>query len=637
MRKTVLLVALLFLGALAWLALRGSVDSVKSVAPPAPTPVPPSTLVHPVDVPAEERAADAPHVELPVTPEEPSANPRSGASAEELELHGTIVAIDEEGVAHARENGEFELVAWQSNHGKSQSVEIHEGIWSARVPRGVRLGCNEAVLGGRSAVAEEEVAGRELRLPIPDDGQVELRVRWFRPLRLFVRDRVTNVDLTEVTVVQADGWPRSDYRHPGEISAEQILVDSGSSPIEIAAQTERYLPVHVRSPGRAWEVVELDAAEGGDRIVVLGPGGDLDLELDARRIDPGAVVRVRDPIGDVVAELDVLNGDRFVLQGLPTGTLGVSAEIGHPWESPIVLGKSEVEIQTGKRVHLVLPLGTAPTDSSVVMAGEVMIPRAWELQRFLLVVKLLDPPLGGRKADRRLGSDEMRLDTEREGVWQWRLEGQQAGRYEIGVFQLNYSVSLRVPDTGREDIVLEISPPVQALVHVIDKEGHLEAPVEIVLWNCRRPEWSHGGRCDRAEWDEQAHGWRLRAPRGEIELHTDGGEYRPVAKLVELRDGPNELTLEVQRQYGVLLRLEHEGTAIPWPLGVRVESQPREGGSGQRSVGSGSAPLFLAFDRPGAWIMSVSEIPGYEPIPPFEVTVDPEHRSEHTIELVPKR
>ncbi len=638
MRKALVVIALLLAVTLGWFALRRSQSGVESLAPPAALPAAHAEASHALDPLSEEPAKGARQVEPSAVPEKSTPAPNTDATVDGVALRGTIVAIDERGVEHPREDGEFQLVAWKGQGGGGQTVAVRSGAWSARVPLGVLLGCGWARLGGRDAVPEQEVAGQPLRLPIPADGVVALRVRWLRPLRLFVRDRDSNVDLADVTLIRAEGWPRMDYPHPGEITPERVLVASKPSPIPIAPQANRYLSLHVGSPGHAWERLQLDAAEGGERFVMLGPGGDLDLDLVAEHIDASTVVRVRDPLLRVAAEVDVRDRRKLAFEGLPTGKLGVSAEIGNWWKSPIVCGQGEVEVRAGERAHLVLGLGTAPADTSVALGGEVVIPEEWGTKDFLLlVVKLLDPPLGGREGIRRLAAGEMRPDAERAGVWHWRLEGLQAGRYELEVFRFYYSVSLLVPETGLEDVRIEVPKPCEARVRVVDAQSGADADVEMVIWNCRRPEWVHGGGCSPAEWDADARSWRLRAPRGEVELHTRGGDYKELDKLVDLREGTNEVVLEVQRQYSVRLKLVQAGTPVPWPKIVQVKLRPKEGGEEQSFWDSGGGAAFLVvFDHPGKWIVTLPEISGYESVPPFDVRVDPGHASEQTIELVPK-
>ncbi len=605
-----------------------------STAARLPVPADTTRALEPLS--AETSPAVRESVDTPATSPATSV-PITVAAPAEVELRGTIVAIDEKGAEHAQENGEFVLIAWTRQRGTEATVAVRAGRWTARVPAGVLLGCGSAKLGGRDAVLERELDGTPSQLPLPADGTLELRMRWLRALRLFVRDRDSNVDLAEVTLVRAGSWPRSDNPHPGEITAERLFANARPSPIEIAAQNARYLPLHVGSPGHAWETVRLDCAEGGERFVVLGPGGDLDLDLVAERIDASSVVRVRGPIGIVAAEFDIHDRRRFAIDGLPVGKLPVSVEIGDWWEQPIVLGKDEVEIRAGERAHLVLALAAPPADKSVKLGGTVVLPTEWGLERFMLVVELLDPPLNGREPIQRIQSKAMSKDAERAGVWHWHLEGMQPGRYQLLLWQLQFVIALRLEDGGREDVVITAPPPCEARVRVVDRLAGTEAEVEHVYWNGKRTEWAPGGGSLPAEWNADDRAWHLRAPRGEIELHTSDARYKQIQRIVELRSGTNDIVLEVERQFGVVLTLARAGSAVPWPQVVGIKLREKTGGKEQSRWSGGGPQLFVAVDHPGEWIVTLPEIAGYELVPPVELRVDPERVSEQTIELVPKR
>ncbi len=283
-----------------------------------------------------------------------------------------------------------------------------------------------------------------------------------------------------------------------------------------------------------------------------------------------------------------------------------------------------------------LSLAPAPASVAVSLGGEVVVPPSWGAKRFLLVIELLDPPLGGREAIRRLSSDEMRLDRERAGVWHWRVDNLQAGEYQLCVWNYSCSLKLRVPEGGLEDVRLVVPEPCDALVRVVDAASGADARVEHLIWNARRPDGIFGGGALPAEWDQALTRWRLRAPRGEIELHTLGGDFADATKLVELREGTNEIVLEVARQYSVLLKLAQAGSAVHWPDVVEIKRRPKDDGTETSFWCSGREDVRVPFERPGTWIVTLPEILGYQPTPPFEVHVDPEHGMEHTVELVPK-
>jgi hypothetical protein len=637
MRKALVLIGLLVAALLGWFALKRGQAGAESLAPPAAEAAARADAPHPLDPLPDASAAAGREAAVPAVTTEPAKTTAADTEADGIALRGTIVAIDENGVEHASEDGKFGLVAWKGQgSGGVQTVAVHSGAWTARVARGVEIGCQDAELGGRSAVPDGEVLNHPLRFPVPADGAVALRVRWLRALRIFVRDRDSKLDLADVTLVRAEGWPRPDVAHPGDVTAQRVLAQSKPSPVTLAPMSERELALQAGSPGHAWTLMKLDTAESVDRYVTLDPGGDLELELVAERIDKSTVVRVRDAMTLVVAEIDVADRRRLAFEGLRTGRCSVSAEIGQWWKTPIVLGTSEVEIRAGERAHALLTLASPPADVSVALGGELVVPVEWGTKELQLRVDLLDPPLGGREKFHWIHSRQMRADPERAGVWHWRIEGMQPGRYQLGVMPFCYSITLGVPATGLENVLIEVPKPGDARVRVVDAASGADAQVEHVYWNCRPPEGAQGAGSGRAEWDADARRWKLRAPRGEVELRAGGGDYKDLRQLVELREGTNEIVLEVTHQYSVLFKLAQAGHAVHWPDVVQIRMRPKEGGEEQSAWSSGREDVRVPFEHPGVWIVTLPEISGYEPVAPFEVRVDPEHGTEQTVELVPK-
>lgn len=624
-------------GLLAWLAWTGRAAR--------PAPLATSAAETPAASPASCAAvelgeANAPPEsrELAVPPSVPQPTAVAPAPAAELlELRGTLVAIDEHGVEHPREDGGFALVLWKGPKGREQTVAVRAGSWTARVPRepGLHLGAQEIVLGGRGAALEDEAAYRPLQCALPEDGRLAWRARWLRTSVLHVRDRDSGAELSDVTLVRSPPWPRGGYPHPGEFEAARVLAGGRSSPIELPAEKQRLLDLHVHAPGHAWEHVQLDGVQGGERVVLLGSGGGLDVELEAERIDAGTLLRVYEASTLVNAESDVRDRRRLSFDGLRCGPVTLRAEIGNWWEDPLVLGSAATEIRAGERATLRLALKPPPSADSVAIGGEVVLAPEWKLEHFLLVVELLDPPLGGREPVQRILSQEMRRDEERPGVWHWRIEDRQAGRYQIVLWNLQYSVALEVPPGGQQDIRIQPPRPCEAELRTVDKQSGAPIEVEHVFWNCERSSWVHGGGAQPAEWDPRERLWRLVAPEGEIELHTNGGRTRPDRRVVTLHEGRNTIVLELEREYHLALVLSHAGKTIPWPDVVAIHRLRRSTGQEDDVWGPGRERFVVGFDSPGGWTLTLPEIPGYRKLAPIDVTIDPERDGELVIELEP--
>jgi hypothetical protein len=630
-----LVAAAVIAAALVWFVCRPQPRDELSATPPRAVELAATGQVGPERLP--ELGASVEAERAPVVASEPPPAPVEAKSGEaklatdDVEVRGTVVVIDELDREHAAESGHIELVLWRGRGGSGHTERVEAGGWRARVPPDVELGVSSLTLGGRPAFVEDDS-----RHPVDPARTIELRARWGRVTRLHVRDAETLAELTDVSVVRASGWPAMDYPHPGRGFGARVFVDGATSPLELPPDPNRHLALHVGAPGHAWKTLRVDGSEGGERFVLLEPAGDLDVEILGASADASTVLRVRDAQSQLYAEIPLAGRRSLALERLPEGVVWVAAEIGNPWSKPVVLAKGRATIERGRRSRVELELAPSPESVSVRLGGTVEVPAAWQLERFLLVAELLDPPLGGREAIVRLSSSSMEHDEARPETWRWHIDEAQAGRYELEVYPLAYSISLRVDAPGREDIVLAVPPPIELTVRVLDAATGAPAAVEYVHWHCRWPEWVRGGGAMQAEATADPGVWRLRAPETTVEVSASGGLYRHASTTVDLTQPPLEAVLRVERQYSVGLSLVSGGANVPWPNGLFVRWRPAVGGEERSAWVGGGSLLRLTFDSPGLYLVSVPEIEGYQPIPLQEVHADPGRETEHAIELVPR-
>ena len=632
MKRTFVSAAVLAAAALVvWLARPGDGGGVGAIVPEeAPTLEPqavPESTVPESAAPPAERGQER---ELAEAPQEAAtvAAPSDAEPGDEVELVGTIVVEDEGGEEHAQENGWFRLISWRGSGGSGEGVEVVAGTWRATVAADVTLGVQEIELGGRRAATLGED-----RIPLPADGRVELRARWFRGTTLRVLDVETRMDLEDVTVVHAEAWPRPEGSHPGEVSDVRTVVREADSPLALPAMELKGGMFHVAAPGRAWKRISLDALQGGERIVVLEPGGALEIEIVGETGDPGAKLRVRAPNRLPVAELDLGDRPRLVLEGLPIGLARVAVELGKWWDDPVVLGRGEATIEAGGRARLRLMIEPAPLAEAVPFGGEVVVPVEWELDRFLLVLKLLDPPLGGREEAVRLSSRVLAPVAERPGTWRWEHPNAQAGRYELELYPLYFSTTVEVGPGGDENVRLEAPPPGEVLVRTVDARTGAEIEVELVLWNCARPEGVRGGGLGRAERDTGTGLWRVRAPQGEVEVRARAEGYSDGKQTVRLDERPRELELRLERRFGIRVTLRDGSITVPWERGVMLACRPARGEALRPTWIAGGPVAHLPVPAPGTYLVTLPELAGYEPVPEQEVYVGEDGPAELVVEL----
>jgi len=615
LKRVVLAFAILLVVVLALLlALRGSRFQGSTSEPGASGPIPSAAdgaELEPAPVPPGVAVArDAERVPQP----EPEASPEP-AGPDEVEIRGTLVAIDEHDVEHATEDGWFVLVLRRNSAEPPTGVLVEDGAWQVRVPVGSKLRVGTIELGGRVALLE----GGQESLPIPPDRFLELRAHWLRGTLVHLRDVDTNATLNDVTVVDAGRYPRIGLPHPGEVTPNRTVMTGADSPVLLPAGRDPDRVFLLTCPGHTWGRVRHDGSSGGERVLLLGPGVRL---------------RVRDPEWSMAAELDLAGRRLIPVERLPVGTLHVSVEIGGWSDIPLVLGRGDVEIVAEERTHLEIELKPGPPLEEVPIGGEIVLPAAWKIEMFLLCANLLDRNLGEQATNRSIASTSMERDEEQPEIWRWRLEEAQPGRYELQLFPIQHRISLEVGPAGREDIVIEVPPPGEVRVRVVDAATGLEAAVDRVMWSGTRPRWVRSSTMTGAEWNAGARHWEFRAPQGEVIVGADGGGYYGMDEVVQVGPEPVEVTLTVDRDWRIELRLTDGSTPIPWPPGVQVEILADPNGEPGLAWGGDSLVYEILVEEPGTYRLAVPDIPGYEPIPEQEVYVGESGLAELEIELV---
>lgn len=296
--RTIVLAAALAaaaLVALSWIVLSRSRGQIHEAPLEVAVQADPAPIAEKIPAPAatEERAVE-PEPQAPPEPEEAVAST----------LHGTLIVLDAEGEEHAGVDASFELVLWRGGSGKhSPRIQVEKGEWKSNLTpealEGMELGVARVVAGGREAYVDPE-----FRFQAPDDLVIEITAKWLGAVHLKVVAEETRADLARVTVVRSKDWRDRTLKHPGSYTDEEVLVEEGTSPIELPwpeANTKsppRSEPLWVSAPGYAWGRIEIDFTSGGERLLVLERGGALEVAL-ANYQAPGpdeaeALIRVRE-------------------------------------------------------------------------------------------------------------------------------------------------------------------------------------------------------------------------------------------------------------------------------------------------------------------------------------------------------
>jgi hypothetical protein len=588
-----------------------------------------------------------------VAPEPEVARPAPSASGP-LSLSGTITVVDETGLEHPGENGSFMLVAFgEGNEGRGVDVEVLGGTWShsfvglevAGPVRAIRV--HDLRLGGRVAVLQQ---GRGETMKVPAQGFLDLRARWLSSIVLHVQDRENGRELPAVQLVESEeDWPANRLSHPG--LAEMRSLGIGTSPIAIEPGEEfRWRRVfHARSPGYAWERIEIDSSRPEERFLLLDPGGDLGVALTGSAREPNAVLRLRTSaragrqrarFPELVFEAQLGERVAVEIESLRAAAYQIGVEVGESWKDPVVLGKAEVDVVAGQRVDVVLAVEALEPIAGVPLEGTLVLPVEWEIDEPSLAFELLDPPLGNQRTHFYVDAASMTRVEGSPDTFRWSAGDVQPGRYEIRLYEPPFSISLAIGPTGERDARVVVPPPCDVLIRCVDDESGADVEVDDLHWNCRRPQWVSGGTLSSARFDDALSCWCFRAPAGEIEFQARDHRYEHNQESGTVGSGTNEFVLRLRPVTGVLLVLRDGGAEIGWNDEWSAKLGPVAGTSHGWSKSRLDSRLLIGLMRVkhrDSYRLTVGEIPGYEPVPEETIEIERGKVVEHVIELRRRR
>jgi hypothetical protein len=530
-------------------------------------------------------------------------------------LQGTVVVLDGAGVVHPSENG---TIVWEVRMAGRRFYErstVEEGRFHLALSAPATIAAKQLVFAGKQADLEVPTEP----LAVPADQPVTLQARWLAGTPLHVLDLATRAELDEVTVLRGS-YPDPYFAPSGELKPQDVVFDSVPSPVELPrTETEEVeRTYYVTSPGYAWSRLTLSSSDSGERELLLEPGGDLEVELTGAEPPHRARLNVF-RAGALVTMLE-LNGRRTVqLARLPAGELELRAILRGSGGEPIPLASALARVEPGatSRVQLELPLLEQP--SLVDLAGVVVVPEAWNSSGFQLLFKRHGGSMGPARS---LSSEQMERDAARPERFHWRLKDIPAGCYQLLLRPPGLTLDVEVLPPGREDVVIELPPPVRMQLQVVDAVTEEPVRVNDVTYFIQAARILDPADAENiARLDEATGLFNLQAPLGvALEFKVIDSRYRGTQILERVEAGVTKLQLRARRFHLVELRLECEGSAVDWPRGVRSSARLASGGEEQELV-AWTSPAYLAVETPGAWIVEVPEIPGYATLPPQTVEV----------------
>ena len=399
------------------------------------------------------------------------------------------------------------------------------------------------------------------------------------------------------------------------------------SPVDLAAAVEQKL---------AW-YQSLD--ESGRRDAL--PGGLIPTraELRARMESERKIEEEEAALGEATAELPLDPHGPTSFRGLPAGPLLVTLERGESSRRPEVLARQPAAIAAGGVTRVELAV-TRPTERDrVPLAGTVYVAPEWGVRdiEFHFEPALVDGSTDLDEFD--LTSAQLHPITGKDGLFSF-----DAGRVLPGRWIVDSSVPCEVQqliDTGSEGTryaTIVVGDPAAIVVHLLDARD--DTPLRgrrLLYWNCRCPDESRGNSAYDAEWDETLLAWTFRAPAGEITLDINPLEFEDlVPAVVVAKPGNNEFIYRVGHRTALELSFAVNGAPIDWPAEIAPPTKLIEVDGTHPPVGPvarSNGTHFYAVPSPGRWRVELPPLEGFEPVAPFELTLDKGVVTKRVIEL----
>jgi len=393
--------------------------------------------------------------------------------------------------------------------------------------------------------------------------------------------------------------------------------------------------VLVGCAGYAWERIEIDFGAGGERRLRLDPGGDLEVGLVGGDVPRGARLNLWRDGFRPFAQVTLEGENPILLRDLAPGACEARVEVGDWWSDPIRLAEAPIEITAGETTRILLRLSAPPELMLAPLAGTVVLPREWEVDRPQLQAKFLDTPLDGENAYRY--QNNLLRAPGAEDTFLWDLGDVQTGRYHLVVSQVEYAVAIDLGPEGATDVELVVPPPVTLRVFPRDTRTGEPAELERLLWCCKRPEGSRSFGFERVDREPGTDAFEFRVPRMEIELFVSPGRYLSQNLTVDARAEENVVTLEVSPASAIVVRLRASDTPVPWPSQTWPVETDLEGPGTMRSRGHRDGGLWFTLSEPGPYRFQPPTIDGFEPPDPVTFDAVEGETVEVFVDLVPIR
>ncbi len=540
-----------------------------------------------------------------------------------------VILVEPSGHELTDLSGSVKVASWNSNSATHEKVGFSNGAFEVSTAGAESLSFLDFEFNGRTA----SLIDAQENYPV-DGGTISLRVQWLPHVRLDVVSAVTGAHLSDITVILGLGWTPGRAVHPGPLARKQPLVKGASSPVllepKTANQWQSSGTYHVHSPGYAWALVRLNTTQGGERVVHLSPSGGLSIQPVGTRPFKGARLRVfsaEEGSQRLVADFPLEDMAPVVIDSLLPGSYLAKVQIG---ESPMgaqTIGEVAVEVTANIRAHHDLVLDVQPQATRGPLAGTLVLPLAWNIDKFALKLATSGTLPYGVEEVKTIRQSKMAPSTTEPGAWSFDFGELPAADYGLhfestqAPSPLRYVHEFSLPANGISSLRVEIPEPADVVVRIVDGTTGQPAVVGAIHWRALSNQKSASGLLQAAQSGESEGLFTFRAPVGKIRLGAFGGEFDSLDEKLTLQPGENSFTYQLNKNCPLEIFLFDGETIVPFPEHSLPTTEHLDGNGEILYSMLGSRGFKTAMSKPGQYVFKLPTPAGFQEILPQTISV----------------